>query len=181
MQFKTTRPLGRTLHAGFAALGAAVLVLSIGACSPETQPEGAASENASSQIVITRPWSRETAEGQDVGGAFMTIANTGSGADRLIGGSTPVAGDVQIHTVDMTNGVMRMRQLKDGLEIPAGDTVTLKPGSFHIMLMNLAHPLKKGEAIPLILTFEKAGPVEVELAVEPVGSQGPNEAGGTDD
>jgi len=181
MQFKTTRPLGRTIHAGFAALGSAALVLSVGACSSQPQPEGAASENASSELVITAPWSRETAKGQDAGGAFMTIANEGSGADRLTGGSTPVAGDVQVHTVDMTDGVMRMRQLSDGLEIPAGDTVTLKPGSFHIMLMDLKHPLERGETVPLTLTFEKAGPVEVELIVEPVGSQGPDEAGGGDE
>jgi|TARA_R100000049_G_scaffold4689_1_gene11055 hypothetical protein len=180
MQFKTTRPLGRTLHASLAALGAAALALSIGACCSETPPEGAASENATSQIVITGPWSRETADGQDAGGAFMTITNEGSGADRLTGGSTPVAGDVQIHTVDMTDGVMRMRQLSDGLAIPAGDTVTLKPGSFHIMLMGLKQPLEQGETVPLTFTFEKAGTVEVELAVEPVGSQGPDEVGGTD-
>ena len=153
MQFKTTRPLGRTIHAGFAALGSAALVLSVGACSSQPQPEGAASENASSELVITAPWSRETAKGQDAGGAFMTIANEGSGADRLTGGSTPVA----------------------------GDTVTLKPGSFHIMLMDLKHPLERGETVPLTLTFEKAGPVEVELIVEPVGSQGPDEAGGGDE
>ena len=181
MQIKTTRPLGRIIHTGLAAFGAAAPVLSTGACSSETQPEGAASENAVSEIVITAPWSRETAEGQDAGGAFMTIANTGTGADRLIGGSTPVAGDVQIHTVDMTDGVMRMRQLPDGLEIPAGRTVMLKPGSFHIMLMGLKHPLKQGEAVPLVLTFENAGPVEVDLAVEPVGSQGPTATGGSDD
>ncbi|MXO66725.1 copper chaperone PCu(A)C [Altericroceibacterium endophyticum] len=181
MQFKTTRPLGRRIHAGIAAVGTAALILSIGACSSETQPDNTASESATSEIAITASWSRETAEGQDAGGAFMTIANTGPGSDRLIGGSTPVAGDVQVHTVDMTGGVMRMRQLQDGLEIPAGGTVTLRPGSFHIMLMGLKHPLEQGETVPLTLTFAKAGPVEVELAVEPVGSQGPNEAGGSDD
>ncbi|ROT94148.1 copper chaperone PCu(A)C [Altererythrobacter sp. FM1] len=146
----------------------------LSACNSAPQAEAPTEEEAAtSQIAITTPWSRETAEGQDAGGAFMTIANSGTAADRLTGGSTPVAGELQVHTVDMTDGVMRMRQLEDGLEIPAGGSVTLKPGSFHIMLMQLKQPLRQGEAVPVSLTFEKAGTVEVELTVQPVGAQGP--------
>lgn len=103
----------------------------------------------------------------------MTITNTGTAPDRLTGGSTKVAGQVQIHTVDMAGGVMRMRQLADGLEIPAGGSVTLKPGSFHVMLMQLKQPLKQGETVPLTLTFDKAGPVDVALTVQPVGAGAP--------
>tara|TARA_B100000678_G_scaffold211280_2_gene178865 strand:+ start:699 stop:1214 length:516 start_codon:yes stop_codon:yes gene_type:complete len=168
----------RTIIATTALAGSILL----SACNSAPQADAPLeAEAATSEIAITAPWSRETAEGQDAGGAFMTIANTGSGADRLTGGSTPVAGEVQVHTVDMTDGVMRMRQLEDGLEVPAGGSVTLKPGSFHIMLMQLTQPLEQGEAVPLTLTFEKAGPVEVELVVEPVGSQGPDAAGGSND
>ncbi|WP_230783829.1 copper chaperone PCu(A)C [Citromicrobium bathyomarinum] len=161
------------------ALAGSVL---LSACNsaPETEAPTEA-ETATSQIAITGQWSRETAFGQDAGGAFMTINNSGTGADRLTGGSTPVAGEVQVHTVDMTDGVMRMRQLEDGLEVPAGGSVTLKPGSFHIMLMQLSQPLGQGETVPLTFNFEKAGPVEVELVVEPVGSQGPDAAGGSND
>lgn len=126
-----------------------------------------------SVIAITDPWSRETAEGQNAGGAFMTIANTGTAADRLTGGSSPVAGRVEIHTMTMEDDVMRMRQLEDGLEIPAGGNVTLKPGSFHVMLMDLKQPLKAGEAVPLTLTFAGAGPVETALEVKPAGTMGP--------
>lgn len=112
----------------------------------------------------------------------MTIANTGAVTDRLTGGSTSVAGEVQVHTVDMTDGVMRMRQLADGLEIPASGSVTLKPGSFHIMLMQLKQPLRQGETVPVTMTFEKAGSVEIELAVQPVGAERPAaEATGGDD
>ena len=112
----------------------------------------------------------------------MTITNSAAASDRLTGGSTQVAGDVQVHTVDMTDGVMRMRQLEDGLDIPAGESVSLEPGSFHIMLMQLNRPLERGESVPLTLTFEKAGPVEVALAVQPVGAEGPAaEATGGDD
>ena len=154
------------------------------ACNSEPGPEAPSeAEAATSEIAITGAWSRETAEGQNAGGAFMTIANSGAADDRLTGGSSPVAGDVQIHTVDMTDGVMRMRELEDGLDVPAGGSVTLKPGSFHIMLMQLDRPLQQGEAVPVTLTFEKAGPVEIDLAIQPVGSQGPTaqSAGGKDD
>ena len=157
------------------------ILLSACNSAPETEAP-TEEESATSEIAITAPWSRETAEGQDAGGAFMTIANTGSGADRLTGGSTSVAGEVQVHTVDMTDGVMRMRQQEDGLEVPAGGSVTLKPGSFHIMLMQLTQPLEQGEEIPITLTFEKAGAVEVKLLVQPVGAQGPmTEATGGND
>jgi copper(I)-binding protein len=152
-----------------ALLGSTVL---LAACNqaPETP---AATETAASIIALTDPWSRETAEGQNAGGAFMTIANTGTAADRLIGGSTPVAGRVEIHTMTMEKDVMRMRQLEDGLEIPAGGEVTLKPSSFHVMLMDLKQPLKAGETVPLTLTFAGAGTVETQLVVKPAGEMAP--------
>ena len=162
------------------ALAGGILLSACNSASETDAPTEA--EAATSAIAITAPWSRETAEGQDAGGAFMTITNSGTGTDRLTGGSTPVAGEVQVHTVDMADGVMRMRQVGDGLEVPAGSSVTLKPGSFHIMLMQLVQPLEQGEAIPITLTFEKAGAVEVELLVQPVGAQGPlAEATGAND
>jgi len=152
-----------------ALLGSTIL---LAACNeaPETP---AATETAASVIAVTEPWSRETAEGQNAGGAFMTIANTGTAADRLTGGSTPVAGRVEIHTMSMDGGVMRMRQLEDGLEVPSGDEVTLKPGSFHVMLMDLKQPLKAGETVPLTLTFAGAGTVETQLVVKPAGEMAP--------
>lgn len=99
----------------------------------------------------------------------MTIANFGSAADRLTGGSTQVAGRVEIHAMTMENDIMRMRQLKDGLEVPAGGEVTLKPGSFHVMLMDLKQPLQAGDKVPLTLTFAGAGTVETQLDVRPAG------------
>jgi hypothetical protein len=71
--------------------------------------------------------------------------------------------------MSMDGGVMKMRELKDGLEIPAGATVELKPGSYHIMMMNLSHPLAAGETVKGSLTFEKAGKVDVEFAVQAMG------------
>jgi hypothetical protein len=141
----------------------------------------AAPESATSVIAVSEPWSRETAEGQNAGGAFMTIANTGTAADRLTGGSTPVAGRVEIHTMSMDGGVMRMRQLEDGLDVPAGGSVTLKPGSFHVMLMDLKQPLKAGETVPLTLTFAGAGTIETQLDVRPAGEMAPGMSHGEGD
>ncbi len=153
------------------ALGAAAVLSS---CGPAAETDSAVEADVpGSVITVTHPWSRETAEGQEVGGAFLTISNDGDAPDRLLGGSTPVAAEVQVHTVDMDDGVMRMRQLESGLDIPAGETVTLKPGSFHIMLMGLKQPLKQGEMVPLTLEFEQAGPLEVELMVQPIGAEMP--------
>ena len=98
----------------------------------------------------------------------MKITNTGSAPDRLVGGATEVAKRLEIHEMRMDGGVMRMRELANGLEIPPGATVELKPGSYHLMLQNLraAH---QGRARQGITDFEKAGKVDIELDVEAVG------------
>lgn len=155
-----------------ALMGSAAILAGCNA-APDADAPAATETPATSSIAVTDPWSRATAEGQNAGGAFMTIANTGTAADRLTGGSTPVAGRVEIHTMTMENDVMRMRQLDDGLEIPAGGAVTLKPGSFHVMLMDLKQPLKAGDKVPLSLTFAGAGTVEAELVVKPAGAMAP--------
>lgn len=169
------------LHPIARAIAAALtLALPLAACdgapgtdtATETRP-------ATTGISVERPWSRETAPGQDAGGGFLTIHNAGDEADRLTGGATPIAGDVQIHTVDMEGGVMRMRELAEGLEIPAGETVTLAPGGYHIMLMGLREPLARGAGVPLTLEFERAGTIAVTLDVQPIGAEGPAE--GQDD
>ena len=95
-------------------------------------------------LVISQAWSRATPGGAKVGGGYLTIENKGSAPDRLIGGSAGVADKVQVHEMAMNNGVMTMRQLKDGLPIPAGKSVKLAPGGYHIMFTHLAHPLTKG-------------------------------------
>jgi hypothetical protein len=170
------------IRTAFAAalLGSTIL---LAACNQPAEspaaPETAAA--ASSSIALTDPWSRETAEGQNAGGAFMTIANTGTAADRLTGGSSPVAGRVEIHTMTMEGEIMKMRQLEDGLEIPAGGEVTLKPGSFHVMLMDLKQPLKAGEQVPLSLTFAGAGTVATTLEVRAAGSMAPGMSHGEGD
>ncbi|MEN3792239.1 copper chaperone PCu(A)C [Fulvimarina sp. MAC3] len=122
-------------------------------------------------IVIGHPWTRATPPNAPVGGGYMSLDNQGSGEDRLIGGSSPVASEVQIHKMGMNDGVMTMRELPDGLPLPAGETVDLKPGGYHLMLLGLKEPLKEEKRVPLTLRFEKGGEVEVELAVEAMGAK----------
>lgn len=120
---------------------------------------------ASGDITITNPFSRATLPNAPVGGGFMTISNTGSTDDRLIAVETPVAMKSEIHEMSMTDQVMKMRELTEGLVIPAGETVDLKPGGFHLMFMKLQEPLIKGETLHVTLTFEKAGSFDVPLSI----------------
>lgn len=116
-------------------------------------------------LVIEAPWSRATPAGAGVGAGYMVIRNEGTVADRLVGGAAPFAGRVEIHEMAMQEGVMRMRPLADGLAIPAGGSVTLEPGGYHVMFMQLTEPLVEGERRRASLAFEHAGEVEVELEV----------------
>jgi periplasmic copper chaperone A len=125
-------------------------------------------------LVIEAPWTRATPGGAQVGGAYLKITNTGAEADRLIGGSLPIATSVEVHEMTMTDGVMKMRKLEKGLEIKPGQTVELKPGGYHVMFMGLREGLKQGQPIKGTLVFEKAGSVEVEYVVAPIGAQSGN-------
>ena len=97
------------------------------------------------------------------GALFMRLVNDGREADRLIGGRTDVAQTVEVHETRMEGEVMKMQMLADGLEIPAGGEVMLKPGSYHVMLIGMTRDLKAGDTFSLDLQFEKSG----TLAVEP--------------
>jgi len=121
-------------------------------------------------LVIGQPWTRVTPKNAPVAGGYLKITNTGATPDRFVGGSTEVAKRFEIHEMKMDGGVMKMRELKDGLEIPPGATVELKPGSYHIMMLSLSRPLAKGERIKGSLVFEKAGKADVEFAVEALGA-----------
>lgn len=131
-------------------------------------------------LKIGHPWSRETAPGQSAGGGFLTITNSGKQSDRLVSVTSPAAAQVQIHTVSMTDGVMRMRELPGGLEIPPGATVALKPGGYHIMLIGLKAPLKQGTMVPAELRFRHAGKVKINFKIEAISyavPQGGNHGG----
>lgn len=127
-------------------------------------------------IEIDRPWSRAVPKGATVAAGYLTIRNTGNEPDRLIGGSTPVAGKFEIHEMSMDKGVMRMRPVADGVAIKPGETVELKPQSFHIMMTGLKQPIEKGKSFKGSLVFEKAGTVDVDFTVEAVGAAAPSTA-----
>ena len=131
----------------------------------------------STDIQITNAWARATPGGAQTAAAYLTIeAPTG---DRLTGVSTPAAQKSDVHSMTNDNGVMKMRPV-DGLDLPAGQAVTLKPGGYHIMLTGLAKPLEEGQSFPLTLDFAKAGARQVTVTVEKVGSMGPgNQTGNT--
>ena len=98
------------------------------------------------------------------GGGFLSVQNSGSKPDRLLGGSSPAAAAVEVHEMRMEGDVMRMREIK-ALELPAGKRVTLAPGGFHLMLVGLKAPLKVGDKVPVKLRFETAGEIDVVLQV----------------
>ena len=126
-------------------------------------------------LEIGHPASKATLPGQPVGGGFMTITNKGGEADRLLAITAPdVSDDVQLHEMAIENDVMKMRQLPDGIEIPAGATVELKSGGLHVMFMRIKHPFKEGESFKATLTFEKAGAVDVDFKI---GAAKPGAAG----
>ena len=130
-----------------------------------------AQEFKAGDIVIEKPWARATPKGAEVGGAYMTIENKGATPDRLTGGSADFA-TVEIHEMKSENGVMEMREVAGGLNIPAHGSVGLSPGGYHVMFTHLAHPLNKGDTVKTTLNFEHAGPVEVEFKVLGVGASG---------
>jgi periplasmic copper chaperone A len=138
---------------------------------------GTLQAQSSNTIMIEKPFSRATPGGAQVGAGYMTITNKGTAADRLISASSPAAGQVQIHEMSMQDNVMKMRELAGGLPIGAGKTVALAPGGHHLMMMGLKSPLKPGDKVPMTLTFEKAGKVEVTLDVQAIGGAPPSDHG----
>jgi periplasmic copper chaperone A len=131
-----------------------------------------------SPIAVEGPWARATPAGARTGAVYMTLANKTNASDRLTAASSDVAAKVQIHEMSVVNGIMKMRQLTDGLGIPAGGSVTLKPGGYHVMLIGLKKPLIVGETFPLTLTFQKAGNISVTVQVKAMGAMQDNKSGG---
>lgn len=134
-----------------------------------------AAEFSAGALKIQDPWARATPKGAPVGGGYLTITNTGTAPDRLLGGTTGISKGFEIHEMSMDNGVMKMRMMPNGLEIKPGETVTLKPAGYHIMFTGLKGQLTQGQQLEATLKFEKAGEVKVVFAV---GSIGQTSAGG---
>ncbi len=139
--------------------------LTVTAASGHDHDHGAMDLFKLGDLTIEHPFSRATLPNAPVAGGFMSVTNTGTTDDRLISATSDAAGRVEVHEMAMQGDVMKMRQLKDGLPIPAGQTVMLKPGGYHIMFMDLKAPLVEGKTVTVTLTFEKAGSIEVPLEI----------------
>jgi copper(I)-binding protein len=127
-------------------------------------------------IDVQNAWVRATVPGQMATGAFMTL--TAKDASKLVGASTPAAGVTQVHEMKMDAGVMKMAEVKGGLELPVGKAVELKPGGYHVMLMDLKAPLLKDSTLPLTLVFKDAKGVESKIEIKlPVSAVAPGAAG----
>ena len=126
-------------------------------------------------LEIGHPWSRATPTGAKVAGGYFTITNNGSTPDRLVSISSDISEKAELHEMGVKDGVMTMRPVIGGLEIPAGGKVVLGPGSYHVMFMDLKQPPKQGEMFAATLTFEKAGTVTIKFAVQAMGSGAPQE------
>lgn len=130
-----------------------------------------AADVTAGNLTLSGAWTRATPPRARAGGGFLTIANSGE-ADRLVSVSSPVSTRTEIHEMAVQDGVMKMREMADGVEVPAGGTLELRPGGYHVMFLELTGPLKEGESVPVTLTFEKAGTVEMSLSVEKMGAKG---------
>ncbi len=140
-----------------------------------------ASEAAESGLSFSGAFIRATLPRAPVGGAYVSIVNHGAEDDRLLAVKAPVGETAEIHEMSHKDGVMTMRALEGGLPIPAGETVSLAPGGFHLMLMGLTAPLKEGEKLELTLIFEKAGEIPVSFDVLSVNARShPSAAHGED-
>jgi periplasmic copper chaperone A len=131
--------------------------LLLGACAkaPEGEPD----------IKVQDAWARETVAGQTGTAAYMTIANVGKGADRLLSISAAPPVTAMIHQTSNEGGVSKMRPIEDGLPVPAGQAVKLTPGGTHVMIMGLTAPLKRGDTLKLKLEFERSGQKAVDATV----------------
>ena len=139
----------------------------------------AAAEYKVGGLQIREPWARATPKGAEVAAGYMTIVNAGTQPDRLIGGSTAAAGRFEIHEMAINQGVMQMRPVAGGLEIKPGATIELKPGGLHAMWLDLKRPLAAGERVRGSLVFERAGKVEIEYQIQPIGGAPQGHSGHT--
>jgi periplasmic copper chaperone A len=122
-------------------------------------------------LSIEHPFARATPPGAKSGGAFFVVENASTMSDRLIGVTSPAAGSAEMHQMAMDGGMMKMRAVS-GLDVPPGGKLELKPGGYHLMLLDLKQPLKAGDKVPLTLTFQNAGSIVVSIEVEAMGAMG---------
>jgi len=159
---KTSKTLKTSLSLALAVAGATLFL----------QPSIArAADIIVGDLVISKPWTRVTPPGAKVAGGFVTITNNGKAADRLIGGTAEIAGHMEIHEMTMDGGIMKMHEVAGGLEIKPGETVELKPGSYHVMFMDLKAAPVEGTPVKGTLKFKNAGETKLAYDVAPLGAK----------
>src|SRR5690606_10629283 len=136
-------------------------------CEPEPTPSAPAQPEAPPTVQITHAYANQPPEGATVAAAYLDI--TTSHGDVLLAASSAAAGEVQIHSNELVDGVMSMRPLPQ-VELPAGETVHFEPGGKHFMLLSLPHPLTAGSELSLTLQFERAGALEVDVPIVALGA-----------
>jgi copper(I)-binding protein len=161
--FERNFPMFRSF---FGALALAALLIA---------PASAHSVNVG-DLSLTDLWTRATPPNAQAAAGYLTITNKGGAADKLVGAASPSAEKTGLHEMAIDNGVMKMRPV-EGIDIPAGGSVTLAPNGLHIMFTGLKEPFKEGSKLPVTLTFEKAGKVETFLHILAVGATGPSGGG----
>jgi hypothetical protein len=132
----------------------------------------AADEYRLQSLRIVHPFARATPPGAKSGGAYLIIENSGTTAVTLVGAASPIAGAVELHQMAMDGGVMTMRAV-GALDVPPGGRLELKPGGYHVMLLDLKQPLKVGDKFPLKLSFQNLGTLDIAVEVEAMGAMNP--------
>lgn len=145
---------------------ATALALSAGAAFAQPAPA-----QELGNIVIEKAWTRATPASANVSAGFFAVTNIGSETDRLSAIDAPFANRVELHEMSMLDGRMLMRPVPDGLEIKPGKTVTLAPGGYHLMFLQLQQPLLEHDTVSAVLHFERAGKIEVDFAVRSIGAK----------
>lgn len=151
------------LRLGFCALVVAIALAS----SPAL-----ARDYALKELRIVEPYARATAPGARTGGAYFKIENRGAANDALVGVASPVAETAELHVMRIDGKLAQMRPISR-IGLPGGAIVTLAPNGYHVMLIGLKRPLVAGDTLPLKLTFEKAGSVEIEASIIPLTATAP--------
>lgn len=153
----------------FTSFRVAIAAALVAVCVPLLALEASAAD-----IEIIRPWTRATPPAAKVGGGYLTLTNKGALSVRLLGGSSEIADRVEVHKMEMADGIMKMRPVPEGVEIAAGQTVELAPGGYHLMLIDLKRPIVAGERVPVTLKFENSNPVDAEFIAGSFGSSAPD-------
>lgn len=153
-------------------LALAAAALSLAACNPSEPAKAPAAETptATAAVTATDAWCRPSPNGAKAGGCYVTL--TAATDDRLMGGSTPRAGSLQVHEMKTENGMMKMAELTAGLPLPADQAVALAPGGNHLMLIGLTAPLVAGETVPLTFQFASAPAITVQAQVRQPAMEG---------